>query len=664
MPETGPEAQEISAALDRIQRRKERNKTILGIVAAVAIIVIVALVLLYVPFPETPAGPGPGENTCLNGVVDEGEEGVDCGGPCATECPETGQPEYVDNAYVLPASVSDIALDIENDRIYVLDELRHRIMVYDGEFNHLRNFGETRSQTPDGGWDYESGGLTNDKLLFPASIYLANGKVFVLDRSPRIQVFSKDLVYEKTLNFQEEALQALPKLPDLPNADGGAASIAVAPNGNIYVADEVSNGIALFGPELNLIKAVSQGPEAPNLPRQISLGQDGRLYVADSLGGRILVYSSELELEETITDNILMPFGVTVSETGTVYVADNGDSMLKAFEAGSLAKKVGGLGSAQLQFYNPKIVRAGQNGRVYVVEEGNSRIQVLSQSLEFVKKLDAIRRTLNTSLTPFYPAVAPNGDIAFSDPINSKVFVLDSSYNLKEVLGGRGFENGKFNTPKGIAFGQDGRLYVSDSGNRRVQVFSPSYDYLQTISHEELIWPLAISVSEQNQVYVVDDKHKKILVFNSQGEMVDEIGAAEGITLPLGILVAGGKIYITDDKEKTIEILDSSLNHLKTIGDIDNKAGAHVEFNESLAFDPEGRLLFCDNRNRKVIALDLENESLASFGSFGSSLQELSILEVAAGPSMIVVADMEQHRVRILDASGNELQEINTELIG
>lgn len=647
------EVKGISDALKRVEGRKKRKPIFLAIGAVIAAaIIIIALFLLLQP-PVIPIDP------CKNGVQDAGEEGIDCGGTCVLACPYV-PPVYVDSAYVLPTSISDLAIDPSSGNIYVLDEMRHRIMVYDSEWNHIKNFGETREQTADSGWNYESGGITNDKLLFPASIYIANNKVYVLDRAPRIQVFSKDLVYEKTLSFSAEAIQALPKLPDTPNADGGAASIAISDDGKIYVSEEVSNAIAVFDSELNLLKSVSCSvSNSCSMPRQIALS-NGNLLVADSGNGRVLFFDSQLSaMEKSFSAGLLMPVGIAVSGDGKLLVFDNADSMLKQLGPdGSLIKEAGGLGKDPLKFYNTRAIRLDSAGNIFVVEEGNNRIQVLGSGLEFKKMVEGIHRQFNVSFTPFYPAISPNGDIAFSDPINSNVFVLDSAYKLKKVIGGKGFGNEEFNTPKGLAFGPDGKLFVSDSGNRRVQVFSSDYSYLKTITDSELIWPLAISVSEQGKIFIVDDKFKKILIFDQQGKKTGEIGEKEGITLPLGILAQGGKIYITDDKAQTIEIFDSSLKKLKTISGIDDAVGVNVEFNESLAFDKAGRLLFCDNRFRKVIAVNLSTEEFSTFGGFGSSLQELSVLEVAASGNVIAVADMEGHRVKIFDSEGREIKEI------
>ncbi len=652
MPEQVSEAEikGMSEALKRVQSKKKGKPKLLIAIAAIAIIAIAAFLILSIPVEPPPIPP------CKNGIQDQGEEGVDCGGSCP-ECPE---PPYVDDAYVLPSSISDIAIDLAKDRIYVLDEMRHRIMVYDSEFNHLKNFGETREQTPDGGWNYYSGGLANDQLLFPASIYIANDKIYVLDRAPRIQVFSRDLVFEKTLSFSSEAIEKLPKIPDTPNTDGGASSIAVARNGDIHVSDEVSNAIAVFDSELNLKKAVSlNDPNGPNMPRQIAILSTGDVIVAGSANASLSLFDSELTFLKSMDDRLLMPVGVASTSDGKIVVLDASDNKLKVLDSqGNFLQEVGGLGTEQGKFYNPKVVKIDSQGTIYVAEEGNNRIQVLDQSLNLEKVVDGLKRSFTASFTPFYPAISPNGDIAFSDPINSKVFVLGGDFSFKTVLGGKGFGNTELNTPKGLAFDSKGNLYVSDPGNSRVQVFSPAYAYLRSITDEELIWPLAISVSENGKTYVVDDKHKKVLIFDQEGKRIGEIGESKGIVLPLGILAQGSRIYITDDVEKTIEIFDSSLKKLKSIGDIDTKAGQHVEFNESLGIDGNNRLLFGDNRNRAVIAMDLSTEKFSTFGEFGSGLQELSILEVAASDEIVVVADMENHRVVIFDSNEKELKEI------
>jgi hypothetical protein len=50
--------------------------------------------------------------------------------------------------------------------------------------------------------------------------------------------------------------------------------------------------------------------------------------------------------------------------------------------------------------------------------------------------------------------------------------VLDPASGVTTFVGGEGTAPGQFRMPTGIAAGPDGKLYVLDSDNRRVQVFS------------------------------------------------------------------------------------------------------------------------------------------------------------------------------------------------
>jgi DNA-binding beta-propeller fold protein YncE len=647
------EVKEMHAALKRVESKKKKKTLSIGLVAIAAIIIILLAFFLTPAPPETPL--------CENGVQDQGEEGIDCGGSCEEKCPEPPPPEYIDDAYIKPSSVADIAVDLANDRIYVLDELRHRVMVYDSEFNHLKNFGERREQTADGGWNYFSGGEANDQLLFPAAIFLADDKAYILDRSERIKVFSKDLVFEKELTFSSEAYEVLPKIDDPPTDDGGMSSFVVSPDGRFYVADEQSHVVVLLDTDFKMAKVVERGSDEGKVewPMQLSLAANGNLFVADSGNGRIQVFDPELNFLESFNENLIRPVGIKVLENNQLLVVDDGDSKLKLFdEDKKFVKSIGGFGSQDGMFFNPKAVKLDSEGNVYIVDKGNVRVQAFNKSLSFKSSLEGLKASLGISFNPFYVAVSTEGDIAFTDPINTKVFVFDSDFKLKKILGKKGFGDGEFGSPKGIAFGPEGKLFVSDGGNERVQIFSKDFDYIKSITPENLLAPLAVSVSEEGKVFVVDDKRKVVMVFDKEGKLLDEIGEERGITMPLGVIARDSKVYITDHIDETIEVFNSQLKKEKSVTDIAEALGVDVAFTGGLGIDSLNRLLVCNKVVRQVVAYDLETAEFLSFGDFGSSLRGLSVIHVAANDKLTVVSDMEHHRGLVIDSEGNVLKEI------
>jgi len=77
-------------------------------------------------------------------------------------------------------------------------------------------------------------------------------------------------------------------------------------------------------------------------------------------------------------------------------------------------------------------------------------------------------------------AVGSGGNIYVADTNNNRVQIFDSSGAFQSTFGSFGTGNGQFNFPFGIAVGSGGNIYVADSFNRRVQVFSQSQPPVST----------------------------------------------------------------------------------------------------------------------------------------------------------------------------------------
>jgi len=77
----------------------------------------------------------------------------------------------------------------------------------------------------------------------------------------------------------------------------------------------------------------------------------------------------------------------------------------------------------------------------------------------------------------------PAGNIFISDGyINSRVAKIDRNGNWLKSWGDRGDKPGEFNTPHNIAADAQGRIYVADRFNRRIQVFDGDGKLLRIIT--------------------------------------------------------------------------------------------------------------------------------------------------------------------------------------
>jgi peptidylamidoglycolate lyase len=82
-------------------------------------------------------------------------------------------------------------------------------------------------------------------------------------------------------------------------------------------------------------------------------------------------------------------------------------------------------------------------------------------------------------------AVAANGDIYVVDGYGSQlVHRFDKNFKLIKTAGGRGKENGKFNTCHGVwvsTLNKEPEIYIADRHNDRVQVFSPELEFKRIV---------------------------------------------------------------------------------------------------------------------------------------------------------------------------------------
>jgi len=83
------------------------------------------------------------------------------------------------------------------------------------------------------------------------------------------------------------------------------------------------------------------------------------------------------------------------------------------------------------------------------------------------------------SILPTRLAVAPSGDLYVSDGYgNARIHRFSADRQLIQSWGEPGAEPGQFNLPHSVWVHTDGRVFVCDRENDRVQIFSPSGELL------------------------------------------------------------------------------------------------------------------------------------------------------------------------------------------
>lgn len=127
-------------------------------------------------------------------------------------------------------------------------------------------------------------------------------------------------------------------------------------------------------------------------------------------------------------------------------------------------------------------------------------------------------------------AVAPDGSFYVSDGYgNSRVAKFSPKGEFLFDWGRKGDKTGEFDLPHGIAIDSQGRLYVADRSNARIQVFKGDGTFLYQWKSAELGRPWGLTVSPDSYLYVVDGgdlnprppDRARILKLDLQGNILD-----------------------------------------------------------------------------------------------------------------------------------------------
>lgn len=213
----------------------------------------------------------------------------------------------------------------------------------------------------------------------------------------------------------------------------------------------------------------------------VDVDTGGNVYVADMQNDRVVKFSGDGTYINKVSDNLTSDYDVAVMNTGQVAVSSGGTSKVVLFDTNLVASGQDFAGTS-----NSASVNGGLRG--ITVDAGNS-VYVLDQSGgtgNVIKKYDgkggnAILHfgTMGGSGNgqfsgPTDLAVDPrNNDIYVVDAGNSRVQRFNRDGNFISTFGVSGSGNGYFDRPYGIAIDKNGYVYVSDTGNKRIEKFAP-----------------------------------------------------------------------------------------------------------------------------------------------------------------------------------------------
>jgi hypothetical protein len=163
-------------------------------------------------------------------------------------------------------------------------------------------------------------------------------------------------------------------------------------------------------------------------------------------------------------------------------------------------------------------------------------------------------------------------------------------------------ENLAFNSPSDIAMDSSGNIYILDSGNQRIQKFSPEGKYLATIGRKgqgpgEFTSPSSLDIDAKGYLYVLDSNQGRLQILTPEGKEFKIIHTIEQDlqnvrVLRSGLVVArssfrrGAFFEKRKSLPKMLKLIDSQMKILKEFGDMfDYKEDVTNEVGNSAFFE-------------------------------------------------------------------------------
>jgi sugar lactone lactonase YvrE len=457
-------------------------------------------------------------------------------------------------------------------------------------------------------------------------------------------------------------------------------SVAVAPNGTIYIADTFQGRVRKVDPATQIIATVAGGgtsfgnalpatAASLNSVAGVALNRDASaLYLADQVLNRVF--------RVDLTTGVMTAIADTGERGPSALAVDSAENVYFCERESGLVRKIakdGTITTVASALAIPDGIAIDTSGNLYISESGANAI----------RKIDPLTLAMTTVVTGLN---SPHG-LAFDE--RGALYIADSANRSVRKLSGGALTTlaDSLVLPRGLAVDASGNVLVADQGANRILRIGTTVTTIagngstgyvgdgSAAIDAGLLAPSSMAIDADGNVIVADTFHNRIRRVDRRTGVITTIAGsdAEGIAgdggaatsaalnWPTGVAISPtGELYVADKRNQRIRKIGAD-------GRITTVAGANGEFQfaaastpiTGIAFDRIGNLYVADNENRRIQMISPAGVITTAAGD----LTEPAAVAVDAAGNLFI-SDYGSGTIRRVDAATKAMTTIARDLVG
>lgn len=253
---------------------------------------------------------------------------------------------------------------------------------------------------------------------------------------------------------------------------------------------------------------------------------------------------------------------------------DSTDKLMRLSESGSFEGNVNG----NLIFSQPVSVLPDYDGSFWVTAYGSNELLKITLNGKVVERITGPLTGFDRPLDIIRLA---DGNILLSESAGDRLALLNEKGHFIKYIGSKGRGLGNLVGPQFLALDSMGRIYVTDYGNRRVDVFDAEGNGLYYFGKKSsdfagLKCPTGIAVIEDS-VFVADEDTGCIYEFDRNGNFMRDLVEKDTFDKPEAIKYWNGSLLVSDrNKIVSVDISTGSIFEYAKTGNAPSRVTAAV----------------------------------------------------------------------------------------